>query len=322
MKKTFLINYNEEVISIKRAIDFTEDDKELIAEILKCLSRFENIILRDYYKDDIIAKSIEMAIFQHVFKQGSTDSEYALRVFDLISNWISKTYVNRQVCFGIQFTAQIPDSDRVNLLSVLNTDYVVPIADGVSTFLTIDFIGGVTGISTHKEEDESANIPIKFTGISKVADDIFLILTTRGNFLIIKDGEMRFAKKGKYWIRYNQSSFEKIFVESLAVYQTCLDVSFAKTGGLLTIVKKTKGFAISKIVDQSIINNGHYELKQKFIKNLINRRKFHEITRYERKELLAMDGSMIIGGRAAAATELSAFGTSIKVSSDGYMQIY
>ena len=63
-------------------------------------------------------------------------------------------------------------------------------------------------------------------------------------------------------------------------------------------------------------------MKQKFIKNLINRRKFHEITRYERKELLAMDGSMIIGGRAAAATELSACGTSIKVSSDGYMQIY
>ena len=82
-------------------------------------------------------------------------------------------------------------------------------------------------------------------------------------------------------------------------------------------------------------------LKAKTLRKIINGRKFHELNRKLRQELVGMDGATIVdydgtivaigaiikieagstgGGRLAATKTLSRYGVSIKISTDGVMQ--
>lgn len=84
-------------------------------------------------------------------------------------------------------------------------------------------------------------------------------------------------------------------------------------------------------------------LKRKVVDALVNRKGFLEIDRKLRAELIAMDGACILdlsgnvcavgaiiqndsgssgGGRSAAAKKLSNFGIAIKISSDGYIELF
>lgn len=84
-------------------------------------------------------------------------------------------------------------------------------------------------------------------------------------------------------------------------------------------------------------------LKRKVIKGLVNNKNFTEIDRKLRGELISLDGACIIdtkgevlsfgaiikndsgssaGGRGAAARKLSRYGMAIKISTDGYIELY
>lgn len=84
-------------------------------------------------------------------------------------------------------------------------------------------------------------------------------------------------------------------------------------------------------------------LKRKILKKLVCTAKFHELDRKLRSELIALDGACILsldgkvysfgaiiqnesgstgGARAAAAKKLSRYGMAVKVSTDGYIELY
>jgi hypothetical protein len=117
-----------------------------------------------------------------------------------------------------------------------------------------------------------------------------------------------------------------------------LDVSFAKTGGGIALIKRTKmeNFGAVKIVDEKDFL-GAKNPKGQFLKTIIGK-PFNELDRHLRQDIVAMDGATILdyhgnviaagaiveviagsdgGGRLAAARALSKFGLAIKISSDG-----
>lgn len=84
-------------------------------------------------------------------------------------------------------------------------------------------------------------------------------------------------------------------------------------------------------------------LKRNVIKSLVAEKKFDKIDRKLRSELMALDGACILncsgdvhsfgaiiqndcgssgGGRGAAASKLSAYGMAVKISTDGYIELY
>lgn len=84
-------------------------------------------------------------------------------------------------------------------------------------------------------------------------------------------------------------------------------------------------------------------LKRNVIQSLVNHDKFPDIGRKLRSELISLDGACIIncagevysfgaiirydsgsptGGRGAAASKLSAYGMAVKISTDGYLELY
>ena len=167
-----------------------------------------------------------------------------------------------------------------------------------------------------------------------------------------------------------------------AIYYTALDVSFSGYGGCIVYLNKDKSEqALSHINAYDILSEKQYELKREMEKEeagklynldnpdyeevvnnnfatfiqssncvksatilkIIGNKKFHELNRKLREELVAMDGATIVdydgtiiatgaiikieagskaGGRLAATKTLSRYGVSIKISQDGIIQGY
>ena len=124
-----------------------------------------------------------------------------------------------------------------------------------------------------------------------------------------------------------------------AIYETCLDASFARTGACIGVVSSSRSAHWTKIV----VNEGdHIQLSQSIkaraVSRMIRHKKFQQLDRRLRQELSAIDGATVIshdgtilavgailkipggssgGGRLAAAKALSSVGLGIKVSQDG-----
>lgn len=160
-----------------------------------------------------------------------------------------------------------------------------------------------------------------------------------------------------------------------AIYLSALDTSFLRSGGCIVHINTGDSFNVLKHIDeadvfykesydyiqQSKINQSFFAglegkvediadfdsflleekcAKTATLKTLISGRKFQELDRKFRQELIAIDGAVIIdydgkilavgaivkieagstgGGRLAAAKTLSNYGISIKISNDGVM---
>ncbi len=161
-----------------------------------------------------------------------------------------------------------------------------------------------------------------------------------------------------------------------AIYLSALDVSYARTGGCVVHLDKDQDDNVLKHIDESDLLLEKYYLKkceqrnrQSFfsenindeqeimpyydfmrqakcaktanLMKVINNRKFYELDRKLRQELLSVDGATIInnegeivavgaiilietggfsGGRLAASKTLSKYGVALKISADGQIQ--
>lgn len=162
------------------------------------------------------------------------------------------------------------------------------------------------------------------------------------------------------------------------VYASVLDVSFSHTGGIISIVgpqwtQEQDGVCPADLVlncsdnlmlDDEVVakklisisgenssdkqkekdeDNQKRLLKRNILRNLVCGKKFTDLDRKLRSELIALDGACILGldgsiysfgaiiqndsgstggARAAAAKKLSQYGMAVKVSTDGYIELY
>ena len=160
-----------------------------------------------------------------------------------------------------------------------------------------------------------------------------------------------------------------------SIYLSALDTAFARTGGCIVHLNKDDYYNVLKHIDIcDVLNNECYQYKlqesiqtsffadvgeqqeaetfgeflreEKMAKasaiiKIINNRKFYELDRKLRQELMSIDGATVVdadgnilavgaiikieagstgGGRLAAAKTLSKYGMSIKISNDGLME--
>jgi hypothetical protein len=128
-----------------------------------------------------------------------------------------------------------------------------------------------------------------------------------------------------------------------AIYETCLDASFARTGACIGVVSVDAGSKWKSIVGESDVLQGSAALKARSLRKVISGRTFEAIDRRTRQEIVAIDGATLIahdgrilaagailqvpagsdgGGRLAAAKAVAAYGLGVKVSQDGAITGY
>lgn len=146
-----------------------------------------------------------------------------------------------------------------------------------------------------------------------------------------------------------------------SIFASVLDVSFSHSGGIIAVVgtswpgstlvdsRENKPILapcddlLSSAYDVGENNEDIRALKRVILKQLIAGKPFDKLDRKLRGELLGLDGACIIGrtgkvqafgaiiqndsgslggGRGAAARKLSEYGMAVKISTDGYIEVY
>lgn len=348
--KYLFFQYNNSMSGIKREENFSKKDEYFIEGLIKELENLNFNSISEYYFDILIEKAFDLSIIKYVFKQNELNF---LKLFEKIYYWRNKTYEGSSVNLDIEIEENTyPKYEKVNILDIFEEDYIAPIGDGLNTFIRIDKDGYINGMSVYEKEDKNAYIPIRFSNISKNMSSQFIILTRLGDIIIIENSRLKFAKKGNFWVEYNHEKLISRLTASSnildtklknSIYLSCLDVSFAKTGGLICIIADEQNFNLNQIVDDNYLAGTKNVEKTNFFKVLTTSRNFQSLERQIRKELLAIDGGLILSssgkivsigtivklpggssgeGRTAAAIALSYFGIAIKISNDGYIQLF
>lgn len=224
------------------------------------------------------------------------------------------------------------------------------------------------------------NVPYRFSQIIETftIGKIAIFLLVNGDIVLVKNCEIMLVKREGKWLNFNKEVFKSIISAELQnnndnllkllneIYLSSLDVSFAHSGGIIACIEEEK---ISQLVDecsqgtrvihelddlrpcnyietpQQFINTEEKKrfLKRNFLLKVLEQKKFSDLDRKLRSELISMDGATILdfdgniisigaiiqndsgsygGGRGAAAKKLSKYGFAIKISTDGYVEVY
>ena len=128
-----------------------------------------------------------------------------------------------------------------------------------------------------------------------------------------------------------------------AIYESCLDASFARTGACIGVIAGSHANEWQRLVAEEDQLQNESSVKTRAISKMIGGRKFDRLDRRLRQELSAIDGATVLshtgevlavgailrikggstgGGRLAAARALSRLGLGIKVSQDGVISGY
>ena len=185
---------------------------------------------------------------------------------------------------------------------------------------------------------------------------IVIHLTVSGEILIFKNKTLLFAKRRSIWrCLPHKRLLDELLARSgskeeeeskLATYLTMLDLAFSHSGGCIGVVAnpQSAGIVAKLVASDMLFSSKHLAPAAQLLKSMVNGRKFHEIPRRLRKGLCALDGAVILdnqgailtagaivktggnpnggGGRSAAARALAQKGVGIKVSNDGYIEVY
>lgn len=206
------------------------------------------------------------------------------------------------------------------------------------------------------------SIPYPFTGFAELCTEgkIGVLLTASGDILLISNKKLVYTRHNGFWLRSNaDKAIEQLKAELgennetliSTIYQTITDLSYSRGGACIGIVDgDVLPDDLKRMIETGILSAEPLDKKRSALKDLIchednqSPKTFYELDRHLRRELLELDGAMVFsksglihvigtiiklngigndgGGRTAAAMQLSEYGLSIKISQDGYVQLF
>lgn len=281
-----------------------------------------------------------------------------LDIIELLEKWSSETYESKNICFSVGFSNEsIEQSSRVNLLSIKNDDMLKVLTNGIKTMIICNRSADIIDIINMKDDGDKRDsfYPISFYSVAKwtsKAGKFAFVLTQQGEILIFYRGNLMFAKRRGSWKLICPKPLQHLLMKTQlcknevrkSVMDTCLDVSFRRTGACIGIIPTNEEIPCCVLRENQLKISENPRMVA--LRCLIKEKKFHEINRFIRQELAAIDGAIVIdgdgnihaigaildnsscesrsgaGGRKVAAQTLAISGCGIKVSSDGEIEAW
>ena len=289
-------------------------------------------------------------------------------ILSQIKSWSTKTYEGQKKTFGIVLcTDQLPsDVTTFDYVDFLKSDYSATINDGIYSAVELfadgsfkeHFTIGVSG------SEQLPSIPYPFSGFAArcCKEKIGVILTDTGDILIINNKKLCYTKHNGNWLcgmadkvidQIKQEVNLKSREQAEIIYQAIVDVSYSRGGACIGIINDSElPPPLMETIKAGLLSVDQPSGKLLALKTMISTgteqhvrpKSFFELERALRRELLELDGAMVLsnngdihvigtiiklegsgsdgGGRTAAAKQLSEYGLAIKVSQDGYVQIF
>ena len=334
-----------ERIVVYRNPGFVPEELQLAKDFMQELFNIHDATSSEY-RQEIFTFLPARAIARHL---GGMDAvKTVLRQFE---KWASRTYEGSAITssIGIDPTAQ---GRGIDLNDLFEHDFSSVLSNGFDTLLVVTSNGEVSGAGQLVANQIGLeHAPYRLNSIADWCTDgrVALVLNRLGEQLVFRNKKLVFAKRRGEWqyyahemyVRQLQPPQNRALRES--IYQSCLDISFARTGGCIIVVRSGPMDALEGLVsDEDRLDGQHPSIKAKTIQTMANM-KFQDLDRRLRQELLALDGATVLthdggivavgaivsvpsgsdgGGRRAAAKKGSTLGLGIKVSEDGEISVF
>lgn len=394
-KRVYFADYNKALFYVYSSSEIDLDNIKAAINIVQIyfkIARYKfdgagTTVYNRYPSDAMRIRSNESAVQEGICRWiiGSNNPRIA-ELIHRLENWSVKTYEGKKVTFGFIINpdeqSSFASKEYGTWLDFLQSDYSATLTDCIHSAIMLDkncdFVRYVSLTEGNQIQNYTlGGLPYRFAGIiqNHVIDKcIGIFLLSNGDILLSKNGELRFVKRNLKWLNVSFGAFRnaiKSYVRDailqVSIYSSVLDVSFAHTGGIISIVRDIDTLKSSGVLDDVdyLLNGMDYSilkkskqddnpnmtvkeitpilLKRAAISSLIANNNFQCLDRKLRVELISMDGACIIdtkgnicasgaiikndsgsseGGRGAAARKLSNYGIAIKISTDGYVEIF
>lgn len=342
-------------LTLRRSQPFERDGAGRVSE-KKVIESFVDVVrtmaggLVTPYKGDILA-AFPRRVVAKALSSDLAMQDTLLAALDQLALWAGQQYEGKPITAALGFDPQL-NGGSVALAQFAKEAFSSVLSNGFDTLVTCSVAGEVAGLETLSLPAQAPLFsPYRLGAVSEWAQNgrIALVLNRIGEILVFQDSELRFARRSGRW---HFLTHAPVITQMggpdnkdlrRAIYATCLDASFARTGACIGIVtsghtKKWPEFAVLK--DDHI---GGVSTKAKTLTAMVAGRKFQELDRRLRQELVAIDGATLVdrtgallavgailkipggstgGGRLAAAKALGKLGVGIKVSQDGGIKGY
>jgi hypothetical protein len=272
-----------------------------------------------------------------------------LRILDQFDLWSTRLCEGKPIAASIGVDPAIAPGE-VTLTDLWMDDYSAVLTNGVDTIIIASPQGTIADYTELPHGGTPSFAPDRFRAIASWAtgNRVAVCLTRSGEILLFANERLVFARRSGIWhfLKHDsilsQMGCPRSEDVRRAIYESCLDASFARTGACVAVVTSGNRHRVSRYVDDKDLIERLLSRKARFMNRLIGT-EFQRLNRRLRQELLAIDGAIVIGdegpilavgaivrvpggstggGRLAAAKALSSLGLGIKVSQDGGIQGY
>ncbi len=373
-RRVFLHNVSEMIVRaaegsekyfiIRRSQPFVTEDPKFVECFVEHLHDVGDKIQPDFI-EDLINPILRRSVAERVRPLSKADKQGLViksvpniskligKMIGQFEAWADQTYEGRNIAAAIGIDADVMSNTGVKIEEVFEKQFGVVLANGLETFLKIDANGDVFGHEAMNNASSNSSLfaPLRFCTLAEWASDsrVGIGLNRNGEILIFAGRSLVFAKRRGIWHQFTHDAVVKrmslvnTFAPAVcrAVLQTCLDVSFAKTGGGIALVKRLE---LENLKADNTVSEkdfvGASNVKGKCLQTIIGNHPFNKIDRHLRQDLAAIDGATILdyqgnifaagaivqlkgagsedgGARKAAAKTLAQYGLAIKISSDG-----
>lgn len=334
-----------ERLVLHRQPGFTPEELLLTKDFVEELVAIHDAAGPDY-RADLFTFLPARAIARHL--GGLAAVSPILRQFE---TWSARTYEGGAITASIGIDPYA-NGQGISLTEIFQEDFAAVISNGFDTLLVVTPDCEISGSGQLGSSQLGLDyVPYRLNAIADWADGgrIALVLNRLGEQLVFRNKKLTFAKRRGEWqyyahelyLRRMQPPQNRVLRE--AIYQSCLDISFARSGGCIIVVRSGSLGDVGEIISEpDLLSGANPSIKAKTISAMLNG-KFQDLDRRLRQELLALDGAMVLdhlgnivaagaiisvpggsegGGRTAAAKKGSSLGLGIKISEDGGISVF
>ncbi len=330
---------------VNRSQAFSLSDVVFASWFIVAIARISSLHSKPFF-ETLLANAIPDAISGFVTSRYQQARQSAFRIIHQLEDWASQTYEGQPITCAIGIDSNTTMKSSPTLDEMWDHDFSAVLTSGLDTVLVVTQDLNIVSFDALPPPQLKGIAPYKLLQLAEwtSADRILFSLNRNGEILVFEEKKLSFAKRHGRWFHFPHDSMARrlgrIGTNALraSVYETCLDVSFARTGGCIAI---TSSAAASRL--RQIVHNddrlGASTVKSRCLEQIVNV-PFPEMDRRLRQELVAIDGATILdhngkllaagaivevppgsraGARRAAAEALSKYGLAVKISHDGGM---
>lgn len=328
-------------VELVRSQAFRPDEKRLVTYFVEELAEIVPHAGEPYFRD--LMGSLPRRVISKLLagNRGRGTFELAIQTFEGLA---SQTYEGRPVVAALGMTGSMGHGP-INLEQLWKEDFSRALSNGFDSMYLCGSDGKVFNLACLPEPPSVEFSPHRLGSVAAWCERrqrVAIVLNRNGEVLIFKDKKLQFAKRRGVWRYYaHDSVVGRLGVGDKAlrraVYESCLDVSFARTGGCVAVLSAKSSARLSKVLADKDLITGREQTRTKLLSCAV-KKPFQRLDRRLRQQLLSMDGATVLthtgdvltagsivrvpsgsagGGRRAAALQLSKLGLAIKISADG-----